>query len=598
VPAEESAPHHRWREREVRQPRTAERHGDATAQARSVPVSLAAPGPVSQRGRDEQAGRVRVPARGLWGGLADRRWPLFAVLAVQAALSLRLVWSNTAFQDEGLYLWAGHLELAHAMQGTRIPAFATYFSGAPTIYPPIGAVADSIGGLAGARLLSLVFMLIATILLHGVTRRLFVSRASAFFAAALFAGLGSAQFLGAFATYDAMALMLLALATWFGVRAAFCRPPARVALISAAAVVLTGADATKYATALFDPVVVAVAALAVWRLRGRAAGLAAAVVMTVATLGLLAGAYRVGGPSYAQGIKFTTLSRTLGVDPALSVMAASARWTGISAALGVIGAVIISHAWRDGPTTALAWTLAAAIFLAPLEQARLHTYVSLFKHVGYGAWFASAVGGYLLAAAPRAVRASKAILTLRAGVIAVALAGLGGLVISGAQYGSWQDSRALTAALGRLEKPGGRYLAEDYDVPAYYLRSSVQWSQWSNTWYFGYTDPGTGEYLQQAPAYADAIRHHYFTTIVLSFGDTSAVDQIIVRDIKQYGGYQLIAVIPFRTDAGSSAYKIWMLAPFRDALHRTPGPRSAGRRLPSVTSKHDVQRGLQLAGLA
>ena len=159
-------------------------------------------------------------------------------------------------------------------------------------------------------------------------------------------------------------------------------------------------------------------------------------------------------------------------------------------------------------------------------------------------------------------------------------------------------SRALTAALGRLEKPGGRYLAEDYDVPAYYLRSSVQWSQWSNTWYFGYTDPETGEYLQQAPAYADAIRHHYFTAIVLSFGDTSAVDQIIERDIKQYGGYRLIAVIPFRTDAGSSAYKIWTLAPFQDALHRTPGPRSAGRRRPSVTSKHDAQRGLQSAGSA
>ena len=73
VPPEESAPHHRRREREVRQPRTAERDGDATAQARSVLVSLAAPGPVSQGDRDEQAGRVRAPARGLWGGLADRR---------------------------------------------------------------------------------------------------------------------------------------------------------------------------------------------------------------------------------------------------------------------------------------------------------------------------------------------------------------------------------------------------------------------------------------------------------------------------------------------------------------------------------------------
>src|SRR5262245_54645476 len=46
------------------------------------------------------------------------RWPLLAVLAVQLALSLRLVWSSTAFQDEGLYLRAGHLEWARLLHGT------------------------------------------------------------------------------------------------------------------------------------------------------------------------------------------------------------------------------------------------------------------------------------------------------------------------------------------------------------------------------------------------------------------------------------------------------------------------------------------------
>jgi hypothetical protein len=49
------------------------------------------------------------------------RWPLVAVLVVQAGLSLRLVWSNTAFEDEALYLWAGHLEWAHWLHGTPIP---------------------------------------------------------------------------------------------------------------------------------------------------------------------------------------------------------------------------------------------------------------------------------------------------------------------------------------------------------------------------------------------------------------------------------------------------------------------------------------------
>jgi hypothetical protein len=107
-------------------------------------------------------------------------WPLLVVLLVQAALSLRLVGADTAFQDEATYLWAGHLEWAHWLHGAVIPPFASYFSGAPVIYPPLGALADSVGGLAGARVLSLVFMLGATVFLWGTAGRLFGRRAAFF----------------------------------------------------------------------------------------------------------------------------------------------------------------------------------------------------------------------------------------------------------------------------------------------------------------------------------------------------------------------------------------------------------------------------------
>src|ERR1700733_13267295 len=130
---------------------------------------------------------------------APRWWPLAAVLIVQAALSLRLVWVNTAFQDEATYLWAGHLEWAHWLHGAPVPPFAAYFSGAPVLYPPIGALADSVGGLTAARILSLVFMLGATALLWGAASRLYGRRAG-FFAAALFAVLGPTLHLGSFAT--------------------------------------------------------------------------------------------------------------------------------------------------------------------------------------------------------------------------------------------------------------------------------------------------------------------------------------------------------------------------------------------------------------
>src|SRR5271165_7681441 len=55
---------------------------------------------------------------------------LLGVLVLQAALSLRLIWSNTAFEDEALYLWAGHLEWLHWLHGTPVPDYASFFSGA------------------------------------------------------------------------------------------------------------------------------------------------------------------------------------------------------------------------------------------------------------------------------------------------------------------------------------------------------------------------------------------------------------------------------------------------------------------------------------
>src|SRR5450755_2689400 len=233
-------------------------------------------------------------------------WPLAAVLAVQAALSLRLVRANTAFQDEALYLWAGHREWAHWLHGTPVPPFGTFFSGAPVIYPPLGSLADSVGGLAGARVLSLVFMLGATVLLWDSTGRLFGRRA-AFFAAALFAVLGPTLHLGAFATYDAMSLFFIALASWFVVRAGD-RQDATGWMVAAGAALAVG-NAAAYSSALFDLVVLVLALLTAYPRPGGklAAGRCATLLIVTATL-LLAGVL-IGGSSYATGIGRTTLAR-------------------------------------------------------------------------------------------------------------------------------------------------------------------------------------------------------------------------------------------------------------------------------------------------
>src|SRR6266568_568965 len=97
------------------------------------------------------------------------RLVLLAILSLQAVLSLRL--HNTAFEDESLYLYAGHMELQHLLHGTALQgAYASYFSGSPVLYPVAAAALDQMGGLAAARALSLFEMLATTALLYSPPR--------------------------------------------------------------------------------------------------------------------------------------------------------------------------------------------------------------------------------------------------------------------------------------------------------------------------------------------------------------------------------------------------------------------------------------------
>ena len=131
-------------------------------------------------------------------------------------------------------------------------------------------------------------MLGATALLWGTTRRLFGRRA-AFFAAALFAVLGPTLHLGAFATYDAMSLFLVALAAWLVVRAGD-RPDATGWMVAAGAA-LALANATAYSSALFDPVVLVLALLtALPRPGGKLAAARALTLLAVAGRAAHAGA--------------------------------------------------------------------------------------------------------------------------------------------------------------------------------------------------------------------------------------------------------------------------------------------------------------------
>jgi hypothetical protein len=453
-----------------------------------------------------------------------------------------------------------------------MPDYASYFSGAPSLYPPLAAVADILGGLLAVRLLSLAFMLGATCLLWGTTRSLLGQRA-ALSAVALFVAVGSTQFLGALATYDAMGLFLLALSARLVVaaRADDDSSPLLIAAVAA----LVAANVTKYATGIFDPVVLAMAALA--SPHGTKAGLGRAGFMATLTVPLIAAALTLGGPPYLAGLEFSTVARADGTSSALAVLDDSARWVGVVVALAVVGAAVGWRRQRAG----LLLVLAAAGLLVPVNQARIHTTVSLEKHVDFGAWFACVAAGYAISALSgrggrRAGRGAVAV------AIAVVIAGPGGApgrAQALAFEGSWPDTTRVVATLRGLARAyPGPYLAEDEQVMGYYLEDELPWQDWTDTWYVSYSGPGAsrceaGSTAGVSPAtlgssavgkaLVSAIRHQYYALILLDFGDTPAVDHVITAAIRRYRTYRLVAQVPGRTRFGGSTYLIW--APARPA---------------------------------
>jgi hypothetical protein len=502
----------------------------------TVPVVDAAPPDSPEPGGTRKPARSDPVARWIGrsgvGRLVAARWPLIAVLAVQAILSLRLTWTNTAFQDEGLYLRAGHLEWARWLHQAPIPDFPSYFSGAPVIYPPLGAVADSLGGLAAARALSLGFMLGVTSLLWATAGRLYGRRA-ALLAAALFATLAGTQFLGAFATYDAMALFLLALAAWLGVRAADYPFQTRTALLVATGIILVAANATKYATALFTPVVFVVVSLTVWRRREGGAWLAALVTVLCPWIALAGIAIMVGSRDYWRGITASTLARPQ-ADAAVTVVLRSAYiWTSLILLLAALGAVLAARAQGRGKLLPAVLTVAA--LLVPAGQARLHTTVGLQKHVVFGAWFAAIAAGYAMARLSRVDPGHGWAAVMALPILAFTL--FGSLGQAAALHRVWPNAADVVRVLdSAVRSHPGHYLAEDYDVEAYYLRAEVPWPRWSSTYFFRFQGEPPG-----AASYAAAISRHYFSLVILDFGDTAATDLQITADMRRAGGYHVAA---------------------------------------------------------
>ena len=474
---------------------------------------------------------------------------LVLIMVTQAALTLRM--HNTAFEDEALYLYVGHLEIAHWLHGAALQGdYPSYFSGAPVLYPVLGALFDSIGGLTAARALSLAEMLAATGLLYTMSRRLFNERV-ALCAAITFAVAEPTLFLGSLATYDATALCLLAVAAWLVVRTAAFRWPAY--LLAAPVAVL--AVAAKYASLLFVPSIVVLAGVAAVQKPWRKA-LIAPVALGLTTAGLLVGVLYLAGPDYLTGIKFTTLNRFQGNSSVSSLLWDCVQWIGVPFALAVIGAV--AYAWRPftepGEEVApgggrarralLGAVMVGSLLLAPAEQIRIHTFVSLQKHVGFGLLLAAPIIGVGLA---RIVgdHFRRAQIGIAVWGAALAL----GMTQANNLFNAWPNSTVLVTDMTKYLRPGAHYLVEVDEVPIYYLRghADAQPSQFTSTYYIGYVDK-QGAFLTGNAGYVAAIKAGYFQVIAYNYQTTPAADDVIARTLVTDPDYALAAVIPNGND--------------------------------------------------
>lgn len=442
--------------------------------------------------------RLRRATAGAWLRSSWLWLPLVCLL--QVALALRPGTNPTAFEDEGLYVYMGHRMLAHLLHGTFLPEYpGAYFSGAPGLYPPLAALADARGGLAAARAVSTVFAVVATLATYGLAKRLF-GRLAALLAAPVFVLAAGVVFQSHLATYDAMMMALVAVAAWLAVRSAQSG-----ALLAAPAVgaVLGLAVLTKYAGAVYVPAVAVLAAVVAWPgLRWLAVRRAAFMVATAGALFYFV--LQVWGRDLVGGIGQTTVHRrVLYPAPASVLLGQLASWIGPVVVLAAVAAAL-----RLRRQCALVAVLLGAAVVGPAQQVHLGEGTSLAKHTAFGMVFAAPLVGDLLA---RCLRAAPLPALLP---VAAVLTGLGvsGLHHADAFATGWVDDRPLRPVLRELAvlQPGAPVLGEQPAPLRYALRRDLAPRQWADTYSFGFNGK-TGQ-----PAYADAVRLHYFGTMYLS----------------------------------------------------------------------------------
>lgn len=484
----------------------------------------------------------------------QRHWSLVTILLLQVVTAFSL--QNTAFQDEALYLYAGRQYFNWLIGGSSVTEpYALYFSGLPYLYPPLAGALDALGGLELARLLSLICMLTATAALYLAGAALF-GWSVGLLGAALFAVQAPVIFLGRLATYDAPSLMLLAVALALATRAERAGWERWAWMLGP---LLLLAVATKYAALLFVPSVVAVATL-----QARQRGPGPAVIAIVLPISMAAALCAVIGLMFAHhfqdilvGLRSTTTNReTLFQMPRFELAGRAFAIGGVLLLLSGAGAVLAAR-------NVLRATLVTVLLATALLPIGYHIFfaeaISMHKHIAFGMVFAAPLAGLFTARLGGLVR--QRFMARWPAALGVALL-LFALALPQAQafYAEWPRSDMMIHALRTQVRPGaGRILAEESEVPRYYLQDVVAFWQWNHLYWFYYTDR-SGQPLQGEEAYRAAIAEGYFELVVLRYGPNSVLAHKIDDGLKNGGQYELLTRIPFSTTFGEGDYWIWRRA--------------------------------------
>lgn len=456
-----------------------------------------------------------------------RHIPLVLILLLQAVSALRL--SNTAFQDEALYLYTGHWIIQSWTDPTVVVYTnpETFFSGAPMLYPVAAAFLDSIGGLPLARLFSTICMLSATVAVYWGANLLFEHhprpRTAGVFAALVFALSAPVIFLSNFATFDAPSFTLIAwaaaLSIWSSKRNRSVLWGVAIGLLCSLAVLL------KYSSAIDVPFVMLLTLVAGWAVRStRWRATARGGVAGLTTLAILVGSALTWASKLLSGLQMTTTNRGAMVHqmPAWDLLSQVGGWAGFTFALMICGGIFLIRRQPVLAVVLLAGTLTATGYQIWMGEA-----VSLHKHLTLGIIFGAPLAGVMLSALVRAARRISILLVV--GICYLAL--MTGLIQSEKLFHVWPNTTALhdTVEFAVDSMPWIRSLAEVPEPLTYSLAGKTAPWQWTATYdgSFTYVDPGdpSQRYLQGLEAYQHALQDNYFQLVILD-GSTGIGQQL------------------------------------------------------------------------